>query len=469
MLPEGWLKLKNKAKNLPYYLYIPTLETLWVHPNLPPNPSSLTEIPDVTLKPPYKKYMDPTTNTLFFVNTTTSEPQWNFPDAAFNVGPSTAQQASSALAQSISGSQESSAVAQTVSSARQSTAVASSAVAQTVSSARQTEALAEPLAVKDSIVQQLRTTQEYINSLLAIIYSPRSSPEDIAKAKESITGIMNDFYHEWGALAEITATIFAIAPKYQDRVLQTHVYEASVEALGYIKLYDSMRKTHVIIDSNGYLVKGIDTVAGRPTPVLPPPPPPPMDLPQPQAAPAPPPAAQVPSSNPVVYTQPSRAIPLPSVNPSSPVAYSGPSSATADIVEELPEEIPQEEELPEEIPQEEELPVYNAPSSATAPPSVAPSRSVAYSGPSSAIAPPSIPSSSSVAYSGPSSATAPPSVAPSRSVAYSGPSSATSPWVPDIPERVVAVPDRVVAIPDRVVAVPDRVVVPDIPETTAAP
>jgi hypothetical protein len=96
------------------------------------------------------------------VNFTTKEAQWNFPDAAFNAGPSTAQQASSALAQSISGARQSSAVAQVASSAvaqnvssalaqsisgaRESSAVAqvaSSALAQSISGARQSSAVAQ--------------------------------------------------------------------------------------------------------------------------------------------------------------------------------------------------------------------------------------------------------------------------------------------------------------------------------------
>ena len=297
-LSEGWIKLQSAAKKRPYYLYIPSLETRWINPYPPPDPSGLTPVVDVTLKLPYKKYTDPTTGKPFYVNSDTLEVQWNFPDSAFDAGPSTAQQASSAVAQAISGAQQSSAVAQTTSSAKQSSAVASSAVAQTASSARQMEALSEPLAAKKDIVDMLRATQEYILAELAIIYSPRSSPLDIATAKQALMEPMNQLYSEWAALAEVTGVIFSIAPMYQDRVLQTHVVEPSVEEAGYIKLYDSMRKTHVIIDSNGYLVNGIDTVAGRPMPVLPPPPPPSVNSVAPPSLTPPP----------VIYIRPSSAI-----------------------------------------------------------------------------------------------------------------------------------------------------------------
>jgi hypothetical protein len=129
-LPYGWVKLKDTTKNLPYYFNVLSLESLWVHPNPPPNPSSLREVIDVTLKATYKKYTDPITAKPFFINSATLEGQWNFPDAAFDAGPSTAQQASSALAQSISGAQQSSAVAH----------IASSAVAQNISAAHESTA-----------------------------------------------------------------------------------------------------------------------------------------------------------------------------------------------------------------------------------------------------------------------------------------------------------------------------------------
>ena len=167
-LPSGWLKLQSKTLNIPYYLHTPSLETRWVHANPPPDPSALAQAVDATLNSTYKKYIDPTTTRPFFINSTTLEGQWNFPDSAFNVGPSTAQQASSALAQAISGAQASSAVAQgassavaqAISGAQQSSAVAqqaSSAIAQSISGAQQSSAVAQA----DSSAQQQTASSSY--------------------------------------------------------------------------------------------------------------------------------------------------------------------------------------------------------------------------------------------------------------------------------------------------------------------
>jgi sugar lactone lactonase YvrE len=148
-LPAGWVKLKSADNNIPYYFNTASTERTWIHPAPPPNPSTSSLVVDASLFPTYKKYISttaPTTGKAFYVHAVTNEAQWNFPDSAFNVGPSTAQQASSARAQTASSSlassataqQASSATAQIVSSARAQTAsssLASSATAQTASSA----------------------------------------------------------------------------------------------------------------------------------------------------------------------------------------------------------------------------------------------------------------------------------------------------------------------------------------------
>jgi hypothetical protein len=155
-LPSGWLKLKNAAKNLPYYFNVSSTETSWAHPAPPPNPSTLRAAVDPTLFPAYKKYISttaPTTGKPFYVNSVTKEAQWNFPDSAFDVGPSSAQQASSALAQRISGAQASSATAQVASSAV--AQVASSALAQSISGAQASSATAQ---VASSAVAQVASS-----------------------------------------------------------------------------------------------------------------------------------------------------------------------------------------------------------------------------------------------------------------------------------------------------------------------
>jgi len=153
-LPAGWLKLQNPNPLVPYYFNAGSNEISWVHPNLPPNPSTLTPSPDATLAVPWVKYIDPTTNKPFYLQNVTKEAQWNFPDEAFLPGPSAAQRASSAIQQVASSAQEqvdssarvqraSSAVQQGVSSAQQQVAssaqqqIASSAQVQRASSAQQ--------------------------------------------------------------------------------------------------------------------------------------------------------------------------------------------------------------------------------------------------------------------------------------------------------------------------------------------
>jgi hypothetical protein len=181
----------------------------------------------------------------------------------------TAQDASSALAQNISGAQASSAEAQLASGSlgqRTSSAIAqtaSSAIAQTASSAKQLQALAGPVSDKDAIVETIRGMQAEIQAQIAIFYSPSSSDSAKASARQSITTFMEDIQTQWQALSETCAAIFAIAPMYQDRALQTVISDPYVESMGLIKLYDTMRKNYVVIDSNGYIVPNSDTPAQR--------------------------------------------------------------------------------------------------------------------------------------------------------------------------------------------------------------
>ena len=181
----------------------------------------------------------------------------------------TAQRASSSLAQKISGARASSADAQDASSAvaqRVSSAVAqrvSSAVAQTASSATQQEALVIPVANKDAIVANIQAAQQYIDSQIVIVYSSSSSPSDVEAAKQAIADSMGELQNQWQLLSEASAEIFAIAPLYQDRVLQTVVRDPYLTSMGYIKLYDTMRNGYVVIDSQGYLVQNMDLPGNR--------------------------------------------------------------------------------------------------------------------------------------------------------------------------------------------------------------
>ena len=193
---------------------------------------------------------------------------------AQEVSSAIAQTVSSALAESISGARESSAtaqiassaVAQTVSSALAesiSGARESSATAQTASSAVLQTALVEPVAAKDAIVADLQGIQAYLNSVIPILYSKTASRSEITDAKDAVRGTLAPLKEQLAHLKRASNTIFAIAPLYQDRVVQTVVSTPLLEALGYMRIYDTMRGYHIAIDSNGYIAPHIDDVSTR--------------------------------------------------------------------------------------------------------------------------------------------------------------------------------------------------------------
>ena len=194
----------------------------------------------------------------------------------------TAQVASSALAQVISGAEESSAIIQRASSATAqvaSSAVAqeesspiayaassaqeSSATAQAASSAVLQTALIEPVAAKDAIVADLQGIQAYLNSVISVLYSKEASASDIRDAKDAVRGSLAPLKEQLAKLTTASNTIFAIAPLYQDRAVQTVVSTPLLEALGYMRIYDTMRGYHIAIDSNGYIVPHIDDLSTR--------------------------------------------------------------------------------------------------------------------------------------------------------------------------------------------------------------
>jgi hypothetical protein len=181
-----------------------------------------------------------------------------------------AQAASSAVGQAASSAQASSATAQTASSAvaqaassavgqAASSAQASSAVAQTASSAQQQQALIQPVSIKDNIVQQIKVLESALAAQVAILYSKDSAQSDKDAAKSLIQPKMAELKAQWDSLDQISATIFSIAPQYQDRELQTPIYdEPYFDSQNLIKMYDFMRKRYIVIDSNGYIVPNID-------------------------------------------------------------------------------------------------------------------------------------------------------------------------------------------------------------------
>ena len=181
----------------------------------------------------------------------------------------TAQVASSALAQSISGARASSALAQEESSAiaqKVSAPIAqraSSSVAQTASSAQLSQALSLPVSTKDTAASELQGFQTYALPIIKNLYSKSSSPEDVAAARANVTDLLSSHKSSMDAITEAAAAVFKVAPMYQDRALQIHKPFPALEAKGYFKLYDMMRGKQIVIDSKGYIVDDVDTVANR--------------------------------------------------------------------------------------------------------------------------------------------------------------------------------------------------------------
>jgi hypothetical protein len=85
--PAAWLKLQPSG-SVPYYYNSMSGVRSWYHPNPPPGPKGLTVSPESTLKAPFVKYMDPTSNRPFYTNETTKESRWDFPPST-NTGTAT--------------------------------------------------------------------------------------------------------------------------------------------------------------------------------------------------------------------------------------------------------------------------------------------------------------------------------------------------------------------------------------------
>ena len=187
------------------------------------------------------------------------------------VSSAVAQNVSSALAQSISGAQTSSAVAQKESSAQVSSAVAqntssafvqnvSSAVAQNASSAQQEIALSGSISTQHDVIALLTPIQLNVTTQLGILYSSQSSITDKIAALQVIKNNMSGLYSYLNDLANVSRTILSIAPKYQDRAMQTRVADPNIESQGNIKVYDRMRQRNIIVDAQqGYIIDLLDT------------------------------------------------------------------------------------------------------------------------------------------------------------------------------------------------------------------
>lgn len=244
-LPDGWVKLQSASKNVPYYLNVVTTETLWVHPNPPPDPALSTPASDATLFPTYTKYLTSGSYTSgaqstvsgipFYVNTATKEAQWNYPDAAFNVAPSAAQQASSALAQSISGARQ------------------SSAVQQTASSAEQQSALSSAVDIKDGIKATLLELQADTAAKLKAVYSSGSSLPNNA-ALTALEANLVALEQTKGLLLDSAKPIFQLSPTYQDPPLQRILPQYTNSSSGVKRVFDTLRNKYIYLDANGSII-----------------------------------------------------------------------------------------------------------------------------------------------------------------------------------------------------------------------
>ena len=173
---------------------------------------------------------------------------------------------------------ESSAVRQTASSAvqqRDSSAVQqrySSAVQQSDSSAQQQSAssaqlesvLLAAINIKNGLITNIKTIEEDIAANTAIVYSQTAASADKGTAKAALTTRIADLTAALAQLSTTSDSIFALSPNYQDRGAQVVVPDPYLQSIGHTKLYDTMRKSYVIIDANGYIVENLERPDKRP-------------------------------------------------------------------------------------------------------------------------------------------------------------------------------------------------------------
>jgi sugar lactone lactonase YvrE len=272
-LPSGWVKLQSTTPNVPYYFNATRAELSWLHPAPPPSPLGLQRVEDATLNPPYEKYMAPVSGHPFYVHGITREAQWNFPDFAFNAGPSNAIRASSAAAQQASAARESSATQQQASSAQRQSASsaqqqrassaqrqsassaqqqrASSAQQQSASSAQQQALLQAPVALTNQIKETLVPLKTDAADIVKTLYSPGGDTlENRALLKEKISLIQAGQRE----LTNAGDTILAIDPNYQDTQLQTVIEDRRLALLGIRKVFDILRNKYIHLDVNNRIV-----------------------------------------------------------------------------------------------------------------------------------------------------------------------------------------------------------------------
>jgi len=257
-LPRGWIKLMSSSQSrglsgqqqtagIPYYYNVGAGgETRWRHPNPPPNPSNMIEVPGATLLPPFKKYIDPTTDQPFYSSSETEETQWNFPDTAFNPGPSAAQKQSSAQQQAASSAQQ-----QVASSAQQQ--IASSALQQAESSARYNRDISDYIAQINAIKQEIRSLQGETSPLIKTVYSPNTSVTmgSLGALKEKIRLLVE----KQNKIHTIAKNLFALGNEYQDTDLQTIIPNTELTGMGYTYVFDVLRNKRLVLDLNKKIIQ----------------------------------------------------------------------------------------------------------------------------------------------------------------------------------------------------------------------
>jgi hypothetical protein len=168
----------------------------------------------------------------------------------------TAQQASSALVQSISGANASSATAQQASSA-----LAQSISGAQASSAERENSLAKYISQKDAIKTDINGLKAYINTLIGGVYSRTGSAtvSDMMDLRDNIAILVS-------SQNQIQATgqnIFQIQSNYQDPALQTIIPNTKLTSAGLKMVFDMLRNKYIVLDSRGNIITNPVTPATR--------------------------------------------------------------------------------------------------------------------------------------------------------------------------------------------------------------
>ena len=146
------------------------------------------------------------------MNTATQEAQWNFPDSAFNAGPSTSRRASAATAFN-------------------------------------NNLLLGYIQQKNTIVTAITPIINDAKTMINTIYTPGASVtmQSISDLIQKITLLLQQQVE----LNKVGANIIQINKSYVDPALQTPLSEPGLVSLGYTKVFDKLRNSYIILDTKG--------------------------------------------------------------------------------------------------------------------------------------------------------------------------------------------------------------------------